>query len=114
MCEFEIVDALSAHVTDASVLAGLDYEASYALMLFAHALQQANTRTNDVQTLRMMQQVAGMDTSMLKKEKWLSRCYLVMASIYLKRGSLDAALHAAQVGKQMARDEANEENQRLF
>jgi hypothetical protein len=111
--EFRTVDELASKVRDEAVLAGLEYDGMYAFTLFAVAEQRIKKDFNDLYTLRMLQQAIGMDHGKLQQEGLLSRCYLYAATICLKRGSYDAALHVAEVGKSIAKDEGNKDNEKL-
>ncbi|MDD5706205.1 MAG: hypothetical protein PHR35_09785 [Kiritimatiellae bacterium] len=112
--EFRTVDELASEVHDPVVLSGLEYESMYAFVLFAVAEQRIKKDFNDLYTLRMLQQAIGMDHGKLHQEQLLSRCYLYAATTYLKRGAYDAAVHAAETGKGIAKDEGNAGNERLL
>ena len=112
--EFKVVDELATKVHDPAVLSGLEYDGVYAFTLFAVAEQRIKKDFNDLYTLRMLQQVIGMDYGILQQKRLLSRCYLYIAIINIKRGSYDAALHAVEIGKNTAQAEGNAENEKLL
>lgn len=112
--EFKAVDELASKVHDPAVLSGLEYDGMYAFTIFAVAEQRIKKDFNDLYTLRMLQQAIGMDHGKLQQERLLSRCYLYAATLYLKRASYDAALHAAEIGKGIAKDEGNADNEKLL
>jgi tetratricopeptide (TPR) repeat protein len=96
--EFRRVDELSSHVKDREVLASLPYEDIYAFVLFGAADKRLKQNTNDVSTLRMLQQAIGMDVSELRKNKRLAQCYMMLGTLYLKRGLYDKAIEVSTAG----------------
>jgi tetratricopeptide (TPR) repeat protein len=103
--EFRTVDELSSKVKDREVLASLPYEDFYAFALVAAADKRLKQNTNDVSTLRMLQQAIGMDLSELRKNKRLAQCYMMLGTLYLKRGLYDKAIEAATAGIKTAQVE---------
>jgi len=103
--EFRIVDELSSKVKDREVLASLPYEDVYAFALFVAADKRFQQNTNDVATLRMLQQAMGMDLSELRKNKRLTQCYGMFGTLYLKRGLYDKTIEVATTGITTARVE---------
>jgi tetratricopeptide (TPR) repeat protein len=103
--EFRTVDELSAKVKDREVLASLPYEDIYAFALFAVADKWLKENTNDVSTLRMLQQAIGMDVSELRKNKRLAQCYMMLGTLYLKRGLYDKAIEVSETGINTAKIE---------
>ncbi len=112
--EFEIVDRLAAKVSDHEVLARLTYEDYYAMVLFIAAEQRLAKEPDGLKSLRMFQQVLGMDNSLLREKKILSRCYLYVAIISLTRGSYDSAIRAAEDGWRIAIEEDDTESMGLL
>jgi len=112
--EFKTVDNLASHITDSAVLAGLQYEDLYAFALFIAAEQRFKKAQNELYTLRMLQQVIGMDHSKLEKMGLLSRCYLYISTLYVKRGAYDSAIRNAEIGRNIAKDSNDTENTQLF
>ena len=96
--EFRTVDELSSKVKDREVLASLPYEDIYAFTLFAAADKRLKQNVNDLYTLRMLQQAIGMDVSELREKKRLAQCYMMLATLYLKRGLYDKAIEASTIG----------------
>jgi hypothetical protein len=99
------VDELSSKVKDREVLASLPYEDIYAFVLFAVADKRLKQNTNDLHALRMLQQVIGMDVSELREKKRLAQCYLMLGTLYLKRGLYDKAIEVAMTGIKTAQVE---------
>ena len=112
--EFKATDRLTSQVKDQSVLSGLQYERTYVFKLFAVAWQRYEKDPNDIRTLRMFQQVLGMDLSALKERKRLSQLYAAIATLYARFGSYDSALRFAESGKGVAIDEDLEVYVKLF
>jgi tetratricopeptide (TPR) repeat protein len=103
--EFRTVDELSSKVKDREVLASLPYEGYYAFALAAAADKRYKQDVNDLYTLRMLQQVIGMDLSDLREKKRLAQCYMMLGSLYLKRGLYDQAIEVATTGIKTAQVE---------
>jgi tetratricopeptide (TPR) repeat protein len=103
--EFRTVDQLSSQVKDREVLASLPYEDFYAFALCAAADKCLKQNTNDLHALRMLQQAIGMDVSALRERKRLAQCYMMMGSLYLKRGLYDRAIEVATAGIKTAQVE---------
>ena len=102
--EFKMVDELASQVEDQAVLAGLQYEDLYAFALFVAAERRFKKNVNDLYTLRMLQQVIGMDLSKLKEKGLLPRCYVYTSTLYIKRGSYESAIRAAEAGQRIAKE----------
>ena len=100
--EFKVVDELASQVRDPAVLSGLQYEDLYAFALFVAAERRLKTDANDLYTLRMLQQVIGMDHSKLEEKGLLPRCYVYISTLYVKRGAYDSAIRTAEVGQRIA------------
>ena len=96
--EFRTVDQLSSKVNDREVLATAQYEDIYAFVLAAAADKRYKQRVSDLYTLRMLQQAIAMDASALREKKRLGQAYLMMGSLYLKRGLYDKAIEVATIG----------------
>jgi tetratricopeptide (TPR) repeat protein len=114
VAEFRTVDELSAKVKDREVLASLPYEDIYAFALFAVADKRLKENTNDVSTLRMLQQAIGMDVSELRKNKRLAQCYMMLGTLYLKRGLYDKAIEVSEMGMKTAKVEDHADFVPLF
>ena len=96
--EFRTVDELASKVNDREVLATAPYEDIYAFALVAAADKRFKQRANDLYTLRMLQQAIAMDTSALREKKRLAQCYMMLGTLYLKRGLYDKAIEVATTG----------------
>jgi tetratricopeptide (TPR) repeat protein len=105
VAEFRTVDELSARVKDREVLASLPYEDIYAFTLVAVADKRLKENTNDLSTLRLLQQAIGMDVSELRKNKRLAQCYMMLGTLYLKRGLYDKAIEVSETGIKTAKVE---------
>jgi lipopolysaccharide biosynthesis regulator YciM len=103
--EFRTVDELSSKVKDREVLESLPYEDFYAFTLFGAADKRYKQNANDLYTLRMLQQVIGMDVSELREKKRLAQCHLMLGALYLKRGLYDRAIEVATTGIRTAQIE---------
>ena len=112
--QFKLVDELASKVKDPQILAGLEYEGLYAFTLFVAAERRLKQDINDLYTLRMLQQVLGMDHSKLEQEGLLPRCYLYVSTLYVKRGAYRAAIHTSELGKRIAEEKKDAESVRLF
>jgi tetratricopeptide (TPR) repeat protein len=112
--EFRTVDELSSKVKDRDVLASLPYEDIYAFTLAAAADKRFKQNVNDLYTLRMLQQVIGMDVSELREKKRLAQCYMMLGTLYLKRGLYDKAIETATIGIKTAQAEDHPDFVPLF
>jgi hypothetical protein len=52
----------------------------------------------------MLQQAIGMDVSELRKNKRLAQCYLMLGTLYLKRGLCDKAIEVSENRYQKGKD----------
>lgn len=112
--EFRQVDKLSSRITDRNALIKYQYEDLYALVLFVTAERRLNRDVDNLYTMRMLQQVLGMDNTKLKEKKLLSRCYMYLAQLYFKRGSYGNAAKTAEAGIDIADDEDNSDNEKVM
>jgi tetratricopeptide (TPR) repeat protein len=107
--EFRRTDELSSAETDRTILASLPYEDVYVSTLFAAAAKRCAKDGGDLYALRMLQQALGMGESELRKHKQLSKCYTMMAHLYLRRGLYEKSVEACTQGIEAAKAEGNDD-----
>ncbi len=107
--EFRRTDELSSTETDPTILASIPYEDIYVSTLLAGAAKRCAKDGGDLYALRMLQHALGMGESHLRKDKQLSKCYTMMAHLYLLRGLYSKALEACTKAIEAAKADGHDE-----